>query len=178
MRRFVLWTAIAFLTTSPAAADAISERLDALEKRVQALEAIVLHPAKPAAVIGTPGRVEEATQSLLKLTGWSAAFKPCAFREHCYAISYTLLNEYNKPIKLLDASLKFYDLVGEKIYGIELAKDVKLAPGKEATFHGDYGVNEFLSEEMRLKDLAPTDVRAELDVGKLVFSDNTVLDLK
>jgi hypothetical protein len=77
-----------------------------------------------------------------------------------------------------DKPLDFSDLVGEHIIGIRLNRDVKIEPGKEEVFRGDYRINQFINREIRLKDLAPEDVRAELQVKKIVFRDNTVLDLK
>ena len=115
---------------------------------------------------------------MLKLANWSATFKDCGYGTHCYAVTYTLLNGYNKPIKLVDASINFYDLIGERIYGIALTKDVKLTPGKETIFHGNFSINQFMPAELRLRDLAPADVRAELKVRKLVFEDNSIVNLE
>jgi hypothetical protein len=180
MLRTGLWLSVAMpIAANCALADeTTTEKLDALEKRVQALEAIILHSRNPAAV-SVPGQAEQSgNQSLLKLASWSATFKGCGYGSHCYGVAYTLLNGYDKPIKLIDASINFYDLIGERIYGIALTKDVKLAPRKEAIFHGDFSINQFMPAESRLRDLAPADVRAELIVRKLVLEDNSVIDLE
>jgi len=156
-----------------------AEKLDTLEKRVQALEAIILHSRNTASTNGVSGQSEQSgNQSAVKLAKWSATFKGCGYSSHCYAIAYTLLNGYDKSIKLIDASIIFYDLIGERIYGIKLAKDVKLSPRKEAIFRGDFSINQLIPGELRLRDLAPTDVRAELKVKKLVFEDNSIVDLE
>jgi hypothetical protein len=89
-----------------------------------------------------------------------------------------LRNNYDKPIKLINGSVVFFDLVGEHIIGIRMDRDVKIDPGKEEIFRGDYRINQFINSEMRLKDLAPEDVRARLQVKKIVFRDNTIIDMK
>jgi hypothetical protein len=154
---------------------------------VRALEAIIGQQRMPATGIpGGPPVTSDATsaegtdkgQVLLKLSRWSASYGEGQYSQYYYAISYTLVNNYNKPVKLINGSIGFFDLVGERIIGIKLERDVKIEPGKEASFRGNYGINQFINSEMRLKDLAPEDVRAQLEVKKIVFRDNTIIDLK
>ena len=176
---FLLSIATLVTVNGALAEEGTTERLDALEKRVQALEAIILHPPNPSAITGISGGTEQrGNDSLLKLVNWTATFKDCGYGTHCYAVAYTLLNGYDKTVKLIDASINFYDLVGERIYGIALARDVKLTPGKETMFHGNFDINQFMPVVLRLRNLAPADVRAELKVRKLVFEDNSIVNLE
>jgi hypothetical protein len=85
MMRTVLATCLLLVATVASAEETTAERLDALEKRVQALEAIIGHQRMPASS-GIPGVVpetgdgtippqtEEKGETLLKLMKWSASF--------------------------------------------------------------------------------------------------------
>jgi hypothetical protein len=100
MWRSWVWLAAAMLirVNCALAEEGATERLDALEKRVQTLEGIILHASNPDAITGVPGRTEQrGNDSLLKLANWSAGFNDCGYGTHCYAVAYTLLNGYDKP---------------------------------------------------------------------------------
>jgi len=46
------------------------------------------------------------------------------------------------------------------------------------SFKDFHGIDQSVDSEMRLKDLAPEDVRAELEIKKIVFGDNTIINLR
>jgi hypothetical protein len=136
--RTALAACLLLVTTVASAEETTAERLDALEKRVQALEAIIGHQRMPASS-GIPGvapatgdatfspQAGDTGETLLKLMKWSASFKSGQYSSYYYTISYTLRNNYDKPIKLTDGSIAFFDLVGEHIIGIKMDRDVRIA---------------------------------------------------
>jgi hypothetical protein len=82
----------------------------------------------------------------LALVKWSAARQKCQFSE-CYRIAYTLRNNYDKSIKLIDASIDFADLLGAHIFGIKLLEDVRIEPHSDASYSGNWDINQFRSGE-------------------------------
>jgi hypothetical protein len=177
-------------TTAAVGQETTADRLDALEKRVRALEAIVgqqrspgtRNPGAPPAAgrATSPAETEGKGQMLLNLTKWSASIKEEQHSVSYYAISYTLLNNYDKAIKQIDGSIKFFDLTGAQITEMKIRLDrySKIEPGKEASFKGFSGFNQSIDSEARLKDLVPEDVRTRLEVKRIMFLDNTIVDLR
>ena len=94
----------------------------------------------------------------------------------CYRIGYTLRNNYAKAIKLINANVEFSDLLGTKIYGIQLNEDVKIEPNSEATYTGNFGINQFRPGDHRLGEIPPSDVQARLRVTAIIFKDNSKLE--
>ena len=189
--RVALAAFLLMVTTAAAIAqEATAERLDALEKRVRALEAIIgQQPTPTNRILGdppaagraaSPAETEDKRQMLLELTKWSASIKEEAYPLSYFTINYTLLNNYDNAVKQVDGSIKFFDLAGAKIteMKIRLDRQAKIEPGKEASFKGFCGFHQPIDSEARLKGLAPEDVRTELEVKKIMFVDNTVMDLR
>ncbi len=190
--------AVAPVPVTPAASSAPTDpRVEQLEKRVDMLEMQVKlllerivgtsgRPAPQAAPSGDVATTDDGGQRSgtkpdeawqnelpLKLVKWSYVTRKGDYSDY-YQITYTLRNDYDKPIKLIDGSIGFHDLLGERIYGIKMDKDVKIAPKKEATFKGDYSINQFINQQNRMREMARDDVVAKVDIRKIVFADNSI----
>jgi hypothetical protein len=75
----------------------------------------------------------------LSVTKWSAVFHSAEYRfEEYWQLTYTVKNEYEKTVKLIEGALEFSDLLGASIYGVRLLPDVKIEPGQEETFTANY----------------------------------------
>ena len=75
-----------------------------------------------------------------------------------------------KPIRMLDASAGFGDVLGERIASFAIERDVSLAAGDKHTQVGRWG--QFTFE--RLLDVRPEDVEATVCVKAVVYQDGTV----
>src|SRR6266436_2716183 len=142
--RVALAAFLSMVTTAAAIGqETTAERLDALEKRVRALEAIIgqqrmpankIPGGAPAASRATPSaEAGDKGQMLLELTKWSASIKEGEYSVSYDVVRYTLLNNYDKAIKLLDGSIRFFDLAGAPIIEIKLDQHVRIEPGKEVS---------------------------------------------
>ncbi len=158
----------------------LDERVTDLEKRLNALESI---PAVALALkLKTQTNQNAAAQSPtprsdspFELVDWNFSFEVDKYNQAHYKITYTLKNRADKTIKLNQSAIEFRDLLGEKVYGIKVNQDLKMPPGKEITDTGYYDANPFiLPGQMRLKEMAKENVKAELVVSKAVFSDNSI----
>ena len=183
MNRHLL-VALALLLAHPAGAADPPPSQAALEQRVKALEEQVAALVKSQAAVPAPvanpttAKAQAVEVGNIKVTKWDYAPRDGEYGQSYYRITYTLANGYDKPIKLLKGSIRFEDLLGERVYTIALDQDVKLAPGKETNFRGDYRRNQFISEDARLAAMSKSDVVVKLNVDTVVFGDNTVLNLK
>jgi len=183
---------VAFLSMVTTAAafgqETTAERIDALEKRVRALEAIIVQQSKPANIKpgGFPAasratslpEIEDKDQVLLKLTKWSASIKEGQYSTNYYVISYSLLNNYDKSVKAINGSIKFFDPDGADILELQVNRYAGIEPGKEGSFKGFQAIDQSIDSETRLKILAPENVRAQLEIKKIKFRDNTMIDVK
>ena len=116
----------------------------------------------------------QANTSPLVLDDWSFQYKD-SDDEKYYVISLTLHNTGTKPIKLVDAGIEFSDLLDARLYGIKVSPDLTIGPGETYVDSGSYPINQFISDQMRMKDMKKADIKAILDVNRIVFSDNTIL---
>ncbi len=137
----------------------VEERLSDVEKRVSALEKKPPPSPTPAA----------QTKSPLELVSWSGEYS-----QHFYTITLNLKNNADKDIKLIDASVYFYDLQENQVFGIKVNPERSIPAGQVIAEKGDYRVNEFSPEQVRMAQMKKEDIKATLVVQKLVFADNSI----
>jgi hypothetical protein len=167
--------------SSPTPPPTLEQRVAELEKRIQAIENIpvVALALKLSGSNRLNGAAEPTptpqTDSPLELVSWKYEFKDGRYNyEKRHLFSYILKNRSEKPIKLVEGTIVFTDLLGEKLMAIRLIPDVKCPAGGTAPTGGEWQVNEFEPNQQRLAILSHDDVKAALTVQKVVFSDNTV----
>jgi hypothetical protein len=188
MRASTLLLSAALLVSAAARAEDAGDtgaRLKALEERMDRVETLLrlflgnspIGSSAQGSTTSPPVRGTEAPSTELLLVRWSAIRQKCEYTE-CYRIAYTLRNDFSKPIKLIDASIDFSDLLGEAIFGIKLKEDVRIEPGSEVSSTGNYGINQFRTSERRLAEIPPADVQARLRVRAIVFGDNSRFEPK
>ena len=130
----------------------------------------------PVAIV--PAIPSTATSVPLALADWSFSSGKDEMEQGFYEITVSLRNTGEKPIKLIDASVQFNDLLGDHLYRIKVTPDLNIAPGVTSTDKGRYHINQFSAEESRMKNMKQADILATLDVAKIVFADNTVLSVE
>lgn len=167
-------------------AKAVEQRMSDIETTIKPLEETLtrlvgkIPNEKKAIETSTPVKVEKADydtalKNLLLLENWECRFARGEYGNSNYSITYTLHNGFNKNIKLIEAGIHFKDLLGAKLYAIKITPDLKILAGKSATDKGLYSINQFMTEQYRLKDLDKKDVVVELVVHQIVFDDNTIM---
>lgn len=84
-------------------------------------------------------------------------------------ITITYRNIGDKPIKMIDASVWFWDVLGKNIGGVELNRDIKIAVGAE-------GIEKFRVPSAgfeRLTNLDALDVEGLICTEAALFDDGT-----
>lgn len=112
----------------------------------------------------------------LELLAWDFSVVKGDFGEH-YEISYSLKNTADKAIKLIDGGLSFSDLLDERLYSIKIEPDLKIGAQETVKESGEYRINQFIVEENRMKKMMREDIKVRLRIYKVVFDDNTILNL-
>jgi hypothetical protein len=158
----------------------LTEKVAELERRVAALEAQakLTGPRVDQPPQGTAATADVATDVPLVLDGWDYRFVPGTSGQNSYYISVTLRNVSAKGIKLVDASVQFTDLLNQSLYGIAVGPDLVIPPGSQKIDAGEYHINQYMNQQLRMKDMAKDDVKAKLVVRRVVFSDNTIFEIK
>ena len=182
MRRAAAVVGVLMLSAPVFAAETADDRIADLQKRVEALERQVralteaATPALAAAPVdGAAKNIEPSPPGApaIDLVTWDSHMRKGDF-SNFYRITYVLKNNYEKPIKVIDGSLQFTDLLGEVIYTIRLTKDAYIGPGKQVSSTGDYGINQFLPGQDRMGGMPKTDIIPKIVVRSVVFGDNTI----
>ncbi|TXT21948.1 MAG: hypothetical protein FD138_3896 [Planctomycetota bacterium] len=151
-------------------------RIAGLEERVAKLEAKDGQPNDPRKLKNVEAEPGKQADNPLELVDWKHSFVKGQF-QNGYRISVTLKNTAKKRIKLMEAGVAFTDLLDEEIYVIRLQQDVDIDAGASTVISADYPINQFIPKHARLKDLKKEDIKAKFVVGRIVFTDNTILDL-
>ena len=166
---------------SPTATPSLEQRVNDLEKRLQAIESI---PAV-ATMLKLKGSLQtDATpapkptpqiDAPLELVSWQYHYSPGKYEyQNRHVFSYVLKNRMERAIKLVEGTIVFTDLLGEKLMAIRLVPDVVVPAGNTDWCQGEWEVNQFEPNQQRLASLKHDDVKATLTIQKVVFSDNTV----
>lgn len=179
----VLYSAFADDTAVPSATRTVdktiadlTDRITKLEQRVSKLEVKESKPAASTEPKKADTKAEKQAGNPLELVDWKHSFQRGQF-QNAYRISVTLKNSANKKIKLIEAAVQFTDLLDAEIYAIRLKQDLQIDAGATVVNTDDYPINQFIPAHARLKDLDKEDVKAVFIVGRIVFTDNTILDL-
>jgi hypothetical protein len=149
-----------------------------LEKRVAEIEgipgvamALKLNSRSVADASPTPTPQKNAP---LEIVDWTYSFEKGKNEyENRHLFKYSLKNRSQRSIKLVDGILMFRDLLGEKIMGIKLDRDVTYPAGEATEASGAWRVNTFEPSEMRLLTIKHEDVKADLIINAVVFDDNS-----
>lgn len=154
----------------------IEERIGNIEKMFAAIMQLKGKGDKKGKQAGEPTVKPPASECQVMLTDWNYKYTKGSSQQY-YTISYTLTNKYEKGIKLIEGSLTFKDLLGTELYGIKITPDEKIAPNQTASEKGKYRVNQFMAHQLRMKNMNKNDIIAELEIRKLVFDDNSIIEL-
>lgn len=159
----------------------LEARIVELEKRVAALEAqlkaLTSHTPAVTQPQATSTAQADAKATPLVLDDWDFSAGDSDFGPY-YNITLKLRNAGAKSIKLVDASVQFSDLLDDHLYGVKVTPDVSIAPGKTYIDKGQYRINRFINEQTRMRDMKKADIKATLLVRRVVFTDNTVLQIE
>jgi hypothetical protein len=146
----------------------LEEKIQKLEQRLEALEGEkgAISKIKP---------IQDEVQGQLTLGDWKYLTTKDGHSFY-YKITYELFNGFNKGIKLIDGTLRFEDLLGENLYGIKITPDLKIPAQEKVQDSGDYRINQFMNNQHRMMDMDPKDVVAKINIRKIVFEDNTIME--
>jgi hypothetical protein len=168
-------------SVSPTPTPSLEQRVSDLERRLQAIESVpgiaLMLNLKGSLQANSTAQPTPSPQidAPLELMRWEYRFKAGQSNdENQHLITYVLKNRTDKSIKLVDASIVFTDLLGEKLIAIKLFPDRRYSAGEPATVSGVWDVNQFEPSQLRMATMDHDDVKATLVIRKVVFSDNTI----
>jgi len=139
----------------------IMDKTQEFEKRLKVLEdkTIMLLPSDTSTS-------ESKESDKLRLVNCDYTFVSGEYHDYSYRITY---------IKLIDATILFEDLLGESLYAIKVNPDLYIPANTKKNDSGLYDVNQFISRQLRMKDMSRENVVVTLKVRRLVFDDNTII---
>jgi hypothetical protein len=158
----------------------LEQKVADLEKRLAAVEAIpgiaailnlkgAFQPQQP-----TPALTPQKDTPLTIANEWGYKFHDAQYEhEKRHIITYTLNNQTDKDIKLIDASLVFSDRLGMEILAIKTLRDVVYPAGASVERTGNWAAG-YMMGDNRMTTVAHDDVVLTLVIHKVVFKDNTV----
>jgi len=151
---------------------------DTLEQRIIQLEQdVTLLKQQIETLSATVQKSPTIAPAHLKivLSRWYFRAEKVKFNTY-YALDIELTNHFDKGIKEIDARVRFSDLLGSLLYSVALGKQIQIAPGQSLVDKGTQANQRLITEQHPLKRLSERDVKAELNVRKIVFDDDSVWD--
>jgi ABC-type multidrug transport system fused ATPase/permease subunit len=174
---------LGLLLSGNAYAETINQRLDAIEKRLEKIEESLsgiemINNLLNTNILGNSPKSKNITKTNkskldLKLKQLNC-FDDTIGIEKIF-IRYQITNNYEKKIKLVDATLIANDLLGEVIFRGQIARDVYLASGGVDNVEVSYS-DLMMNKCGRIKSVEFSDIKYVLNVSKIAFEDNTVLE--
>lgn len=150
----------------------LETKVQELEQRIEKLEKMLSPPAKTTTATTTA----PTNDCLLQLKDWQVTYGKNSITGY-YQITYEISNNYKKTVKLIDGGIDFKDLLGETMYSIKIRPDVLVKPSEAMSNTGKFRINEYINEQTRMKDMNKKDIIPELNIRKIVFDDNSIMEL-
>ena len=183
MKKLLGILVLGLLLSGNAYAETINQRLDAIEKRLEKIEESLsgiemINSLLNTNILDSSSKSKNSTKTNkskldLKLKQLNC-FDDSIGLEKIF-IRYQITNNYEKKIKLVDATLIANDLLGDVIFRGKISRDVYLASGRVDNVEGSY--NDIMTDKCRrIKSVAFPDIKYFLDVSKIAFEDNTVIE--
>jgi hypothetical protein len=160
-------------SAAPSPSPTVEQRVSDLEKKIQKLEGIPIIALALGAKTQPPP-VEQSDAPLQLVRWWHSLSHGQYAWDIKHEFGYILKNRSNKQVKLVEGTLVFTDLLGERLMGIQLAKDVSYPAGVESSSSGLWDYDRFQPQEARLTTIRHDDVKATLTIEKVVYTDNSV----
>lgn len=173
---FSTFPVLATAQTTESRLTKLEERITNIEKMFAAIMQLKDNGDNPEKQAAAPQDKPLVPACKLKLTDWNYKHTKGSHQDY-YTITYALTNEYDKGIKLIKGGIIFRDLLGEKLYSIKITPDEKISPDQTITDTGKYRINRFMPDQLRMKDMSKGDILPALELSKIVFADNSILDL-
>ncbi len=170
-----------------------------VEQLCQRLRAIEAKQHKPRHTPRRPEKKErpKPPKDTLSLVKWNWG-KRTAGDWRIHSIKFSLHNGYAKRIKMVHASVRFDDLLGNQLHAFQLEQDLRIPAMSQIEFTHESATKKqrvsdsyrSIPEEIRviikrrvtgidrMMILKPEDVVGKIEVKKIVFGDNSVLQVK
>ena len=180
MKKHLLFIPIVFMLffTACVGSDGSSpSQIKDLQSRVSALEAMI--KKSPFSTVNDLDRsfegVKDKNDSGLGLGEVTYSHIPRSNSEY-YLISYTLINNGDKGIKLVKALIVFEDLLGDLLYEISVDPDLSIPAGESVTTEAYFslGGGLYASRDARMKTMEAENVVKTLKVKNVVYTDKSV----
>ena len=164
-------------------AETINQRLDAIEKRLEKIEESLsgiemINNLLNTNILDNSSKSKNNTKTNKSKLDFKLKQLNCfddSIGLEKILIRYQITNNYEKKIKLVDATILAKDLLGDEIFKGQISRDVYLAPGRVDNVEGSYD-DYMINKCGRIKSVEFPDIKYVLDVSKIAFEDNTVLE--
>jgi hypothetical protein len=119
-------------------------------------------------------RIKKLTESVL-VSCYSKSFAEYDYQEYI-TYKFVIQNKSDKGIRAVKGSISFTNLFDEEIKSLSFVYDQPIAAGKEVTWNAQTDYNQFMDDDVALKNKDLKDLKDVWKPEKIIFEDGTTLE--
>lgn len=119
-------------------------------------------------------RIKKLTESVL-VTCYSKSFAEYDYQEYI-TYKFVIQNKSDKGIRAVKGSISFTNLFDDEIKSLSFVYDQPIAAGKEVTWNAQTDYNQFMDDDVALKNKDLKDLKVVWKPEKVIFEDGTTLE--
>lgn len=119
-------------------------------------------------------RIKKLTESVL-VSCYSKSFAEYDYQEYI-TYKFVIQNKSDKGIRAVKGSISFTNLFDDEIKSLSFVYDQPIAAGKEVTWNAQTDYNQFMDDDVALKNKDLKDLKVVWKPEKVIFEDGTTLE--
>lgn len=119
-------------------------------------------------------RIKKLTESVL-VSCYSKSFAEYDYQEYI-TYKFVIQNKSDKGIRAVKGSISFTNLFDDEIKSLSFVYDQPIAAGKEVTWNAQTDYNQFMDDDVTLKNKDLKDLKVVWKPEKVIFEDGTALE--
>lgn len=119
-------------------------------------------------------RIKKLTESVL-VSCYSKSFAEYDYQEYI-KFKFVIQNKSDKGIRAVKGSISFTNLFDDEIKSLSFVYDQPIAAGKEVTWNAQTDYNQFMDDDVTLKNKDLKNLKVVWKPEKVIFEDGTTLE--